>query len=85
MEPYYLLYIKNCLFLSIPQNSTKRYEKGFRDTYVTPVLTQIRLKIRFINLNFYSLPQSILFILRKRVNLIFFIITILTFSLYGAL
>ena len=71
--------------MSIPQDSTKRYEKGFRDTYVTPVLTNIRLKIRFINLNFYSLPQSILFILRKRVNLIFFIFVILIFSLHGAL
>jgi len=32
----------------------------------------LNLKIRFTNINFYASPTSILFVLRKRVNLIFF-------------
>nr|AEV66662.1 hypothetical protein [Oxytricha trifallax] len=46
--------------------------------------TAYRFKTHFKNLNFYSMPHSILFIVRKRLNLVFsiiFLILILLFSI----
>ena len=37
-----------------------------------------KFKIRFSNLNYYSMPEAILFVFRKRINLIVtFILTII--------
>lgn len=43
----------------------------------------IRFKNHFKNLNFYSIPVSILFIVRKRLNFIFNFILILLILMYS--
>nr|ASY95742.1 hypothetical protein [Stylonychia lemnae] len=51
----------------------------------SPQQNLIKFKNHFKNLNFYSMPTSILFIVRKRLNIVFmllFFIFFLFFSIY---
>jgi len=45
----------------------------------------IRFKQQFKQLNYYSMPKSILFVLRKRLNLIFNVLALILFAFYSLL
>lgn len=48
-------------------------------------LKQLRFKKQFKQLNYYSMPNSILFVVRKRLNLIVFVLYLVLFSVYSFL
>lgn len=45
----------------------------------------IRFKQHFKNLNFYSMPESILFVFRKRLNLILLFATLVVTTFFSIL